>query len=255
MFADFNHIEFDKEEKYVRDISLNSNEPYWYIIIRPKSYNDKLFSSLKIKNYYTIIERQYSNKWGDWDYPYVDPDNLNPSPNSDRLLHFIESMSYHKNEAIREYWRFHTSGQFVHFFNVDTQPYIGFHSIIHTTTKIFAFAVELGRDFKDHIFVKIQIVNIKDFCLKQDGNIPGNLENYTVYTDHLWLDPVKIDKSVLNSADRFRKDDDEIDKLARNATNSILDYFKPEEKEGHIFKEEYLKKAQDDLKKGKYIPY
>lgn len=258
MFEDFYQSDFNKEAERMPDYSGIKVIPHWRIIIRPQTYNENCI--LSIKTYYKkfeIKEKQHPKDLAGWHYPAVDLNKYNLDPFSDpkEFSPYIESKSYHENDVIKEYWRFHRSGQFIHLHHIDTQPYIGIHAIIHSISKIFAFAAYLGRCSKDHADVVIQIVNLNNVRLNLNGNLngkfSGDIGSYPANTNHLCLDPVKIDKSVLNSSN-----DTEINKLARDAINLILqEYFGPKIKKAHIFREEYFEEVQRDLKESKIIPY
>lgn len=247
---------FDKQAQFMHDKSPLKDIPHWYIIIRPGTYNDNCIRDLG--TYFDKFDNlhKHSNNLGGWYYPSVDPDHNKryTSPNLD----CIESQSYYEAKGLRQHWRFHRTGQFVHLRSfleedesrckeakertgpIEPEPpgYIGINSIIHTTTKIFEFAASLAKDFEEDIaFVKIQMVDVNKYILFQDGEFPGGIGFYQTFTDPCF-NSKKIDRTTSTI---------ELDELARDAANSLFkDFGKPKMPEWE------LKKIQLDLRSGKH---
>jgi len=247
---------FDKQAQFMHNNSPLKVKgiPHWYVIIRPGTFKDNYISDLE--TYFDEIDR-YSNKLGSWDYPYV----ALPGSCRDTSTDWIES-SYdydYEVKGLRQHWRFHRSGQFVHIRSfleedesrckkakertghIEPEPpgYIGINSIIHTTTKIFEFAARLAQKFEeeDIAFVKIQMVGVKDFILYQEGDFSGGIQLYQIPTE-----PHLVPKMIDRTASTI-----ELDELARVAANSLFkDFGKPNMPEWE------LKKIQLDLRSGKH---
>ena len=221
---------FDKQAQDLHDASPLKNIPHWYIDLRPDTF-DENYIRKDFPKYLGKIKSCSYNSEG-WYRPYV---NLTPGSYShdegtdDKGISWIDSHDKNDYKELIAYWQFHSTGQFVHFLSFEAEKQtksisnkqepsyqIGINFINNTIREIFNFAGILAQYFNTTAFIKIRIVNIKGFVLYQDGGLPMFIKPYPAFEDPC-LNPIKLDKTALASED--------MDKLARKATISILKSF------------------------------
>lgn len=257
---------FNKQAQDFYDKSpLKKNRPHWYIIIRPNTFKEDRIS---ISKEYCKKIGQYSNSYGGWEYPYIDPDFYNRYKEAD-MLPLIESLC-EKIKGRKQHWGFYSNGLFVHLrsfleedesrrkeaekqttsYKGNPSGYIGIISVIHTTTKLFDFVGQLAQDFKDStFFVEIKMPGVRNFLLYKDDKKPPACIWACQAVPTICIEPIRVNKPASS---------DELDKLAREAAVPIFKSFDLNNiSSGAFFKanitEERLKKIQKDLRSGKLI--
>ena len=216
--------QFDKQSQDFYDKYPLKNIPHWYIDLRPDTF-DKNYISSDFPTYLGKI-KSCSHESEGWYRPYVDLTQGSYSHDKgidDKGISWIDSQDKDDhNELIVSCWQFHSTGQFLHLllFEGEKQNQIGINFINNTIREIFNFAGILAQYLNQYLnttaFIKIRIVNIKGFVLYQDGGLPMFIKPYPAFEDPC-LNPIKLDKTALASED--------MDKLARKATISILKSF------------------------------